>query len=105
MTTNAIRDLLTEGQSVWQDDISRDMLNSGALKQRIDEVGIRGVTSNPSIFQKAIASGHAYDEDIKRLLGDNLAVEEVFQSLAVKDIQDACDLFRPIYDESNAQDG
>ncbi len=105
MATNTIKQLLTEGQSVWQDDISRDMLNSGLLQQRIDEVGIRGVTSNPSIFQKAIASGDAYDEDITRLLGDNLAVEEVFQTLAVKDIQDACDLFRPIYDESNGEDG
>ncbi len=94
MATNTIKQLLTEGQSVWQDDISRDMLNSGLLQQRIDEVGIRGVTSNPSIFQKAIASGDAYDADITRLLGDNLAVEDVFQTLAVKDIQDACDLFR-----------
>lgn len=105
MATNTIKQLLTQGQSVWQDDISRDMLNSGLLRQRIDEVGIRGVTSNPSIFQKAISSGDAYDEDITRLLGDNLAVEEVFQTLAVKDIQDACDLFRPIYDESNGEDG
>jgi transaldolase len=105
MATNTIKQLHAEGQSVWQDDISRDMLNSGLLQQRIDEVGIRGVTSNPSIFQKAIAAGDAYDEDIIRLLGDNLAVEEIFQTLAVKDIQDACDLFRPIYDESNGEDG
>jgi len=103
--TNTIKQLLTEGQSVWQDDISRDMLNSGVLKQRIDEIGIRGVTSNPSIFQKAISAGTAYDEDITRLLGDDLPVEDVFQTLAVKDIQDACDLFRPIYDESSGQDG
>lgn len=105
MATNTIKQLLTEGQSVWQDDISRDMLNSGLLKQRIDEVGVRGVTSNPSIFQKAIASGDAYDADIVRLLGDDLAVKDIFQTLAVKDIQDACDLFRPIYDESNGADG
>jgi transaldolase len=105
MTSNTIKDLLTEGQSVWQDDISRDMLISGALRKRIDEVGIRGVTSNPSIFQKAISAGAAYDDDIVRLLGDDLDVAEVFQTLAVKDIQDACDLFRPIYDDSNGQDG
>jgi transaldolase len=105
MATNTIKQLHSEGQSVWQDDISRDMLKSGLLQQRIDEVGIRGVTSNPSIFQKAIAAGDAYDQDITRLLGDNLPVEEIFQMLAVKDIQDACDLFRPIYDESNGEDG
>ncbi|MEJ7901114.1 MAG: transaldolase [Thermomicrobiales bacterium] len=104
MSTNTIKSLHKEGQSVWQDDISRDMLISGLLQERI-ELGIRGVTSNPTIFQKAIASGHAYDEDITRLLGDNLATEEIFQTLAVKDIQDACDLFRPVYDESNGEDG
>ena len=105
MADNTIKQLYSaEGQSVWQDDISRDMLNSGLLQQRID-LGIRGVTSNPTIFQKAIASGKAYDEDITRLLGNDLAVEEIFQTLAVKDIQDACDLFRPLYDESNGTDG
>jgi transaldolase len=105
MTTNTIKALLSEGQSVWQDDISRDMLQSGLLQQRIDEIGIRGVTSNPSIFQKAIATGEAYDGDITLLLGKNMDTAEIFQTLAVKDIQDACDLFRPIYDESNGEDG
>lgn len=105
MADNTIQALYTaEGQSVWQDDISRDMLNSGLLQERIN-LGIRGVTSNPTIFQKAIASGVAYDEDILRLLGNDLAVEEIFQTLAVKDIQEACDLFRPLYDESNGGDG
>jgi len=104
MSTNTIKQLHQQGQSVWQDDISRDMLTSGLLQERID-LGIRGVTSNPTIFQKAIATGHAYDEDIIRLLGDNLAIEEIFQTLAVKDIQDACDLFRPIYDASQGEDG
>ncbi len=105
MSTNTIKQLLTEGQSVWQDDISRDMFQSGLLQERIDDVGIRGVTSNPSIFQKAIASGSAYDDDIAHLLGSDMDTASVFQTLAVKDIQDACDLFRPIYDESNGQDG
>jgi len=103
--TNTIKALLQEGQSVWQDDISREMLQSGALKQRIDEIGIRGVTSNPTIFQKAIAGGDAYDEDIKAHLGEGLSAAEIFQTIAVKDIQDACDLFRPIYDESGGEDG
>lgn len=103
--TNAIKALLTEGQSVWQDDISRQMLTSGLLGQRIAEIGIRGVTSNPTIFQKAISSGDAYDDDIKEFLGENKEVAAVFQTLAVKDIQDACDLFRPVYDESDGEDG
>ncbi|MBA2470636.1 MAG: transaldolase [Chloroflexia bacterium] len=104
MSTNTIRQLHQQGQSVWQDDISRDMLTSGLLQERID-LGIRGVTSNPTIFQKAIASGHAYDEDITHLLGQNLPIEDIFQTLAVKDIQFACDLFRPIYDASSGEDG
>lgn len=104
--TNTIKRLHTEhDQSVWQDDISRDMLQQGILKQRIDEVGIRGVTSNPTIFQKAIASGHAYDDDIKRMLGEDKTPIEIFDVVAVQDIQDACDLFRPMYDESDGGDG
>jgi transaldolase len=105
MATNTIKQLLNEGQSVWQDDISREMIANGQLKQRIDEIGIRGVTSNPTIFQKAIASGDAYDRDIADLLGQDMTPAEIFQTVAVKDIQDACDLFRPIYDESNGADG
>jgi transaldolase len=102
---NTIKALLKEGQSVWQDDISRQMIESGALQQRIDQVGIHGVTSNPTIFQKAIAGGSAYDEDIKALLGGGKSAAEIFQTIAVKDIQDACDLFRPIYDETGGEDG
>jgi len=102
---NPIKQLLEKGQSVWQDDISRQMIESGLLSQRIEEVGIRGVTSNPTIFQKAISSGDAYNEEIIQLLGQDMDVAEVFQTLAVKDIQDACDLFRPVYDESDGEDG
>jgi transaldolase len=104
--TNTIKRLHTEqDQSVWQDDISRDMLQQGTLQRSIDETGIRGVTSNPTIFQKAIAAGSAYDDDIRRMLGDEKTPAEVFQALAVDDIRNACDLFRPIYDESNGGDG
>lgn len=104
--SNTIKRLHTEhDQSVWQDDISRDMLQDGLLEKRISETGIRGVTSNPTIFQKAIAAGHAYDDDIKRLLGEDKSPIEIFDALAVKDIQNACDLFRPMYDESNGGDG
>lgn len=102
---NTIKALVQEGQSVWQDDISRLMISSGELRKRIDEVGIRGVTSNPSIFQKAIAAGDTYDDDITSLLMQGKDTAEVFQTVAVKDIQDACDLFRPLYDETGGEDG
>jgi transaldolase len=103
--TNNIHKLLEQGQSVWQDDISRQIIHDGTMKTAIEETGIRGVTSNPTIFQKAIAGSDAYDDDIKTLLADGHDAATVFQTVAVKDIQDACDLFRPIYDESNAHDG
>lgn len=105
MASNTIKELVSEGQSVWQDDISRDMIQSGKLAERIEQIGIRGVTSNPTIFQKAISGSDAYDDDIKSLLGEGKSAAEIFQTIAVKDIQDACDLFRPIYDSSNGEDG
>lgn len=102
---NTIQRLHTEqDQSVWQDDISRALVANGALQKAID-TGIRGVTSNPSIFQKAISGSDAYDADIQAQLGEGKTAAEIFQTVAVKDIQDACDLFRPIYDESNGGDG
>ncbi len=103
--TNNVKQLLNEGQSVWQDDISRQLIENGSLKAAIDDTGIRGVTSNPTIFQKAIAGSDTYDEEIKSLLAEGKDAAEVFQAVAVKDIQDACDLFRPIYDESKRADG
>lgn len=103
--TNTIKQLVKEGQSIWQDDISRQLIEDGSLKAAIEETGIRGVTSNPTIFQKAISGSDTYDAEIKSLLAEGKDAAEVFQSVAVKDIQDACDLFRPIYDETNRGDG
>lgn len=102
---NPIKALLAEGQSVWQDDISRQMLESGDLRRAIDEVGIRGLTSNPTIFEKAIAGGTAYDDDIAGLLREGRSPEEIFEAVEVQDIRDACDLFLPIYQESDGRDG
>jgi len=103
---NRIKELFQqEGQSAWQDDISRDMLNEGQLRHAIDEVGIRGLTSNPTIFEKAIASGSAYDEEIAGLLERDLDAAAIFETVSAHDIQRAADLFRPIYDASEGGDG
>src|SRR5688500_8064717 len=102
---NPIKALLGEGQSVWQDDISRQMLQAGEIGRAIDEIGIRGLTSNPSIFEKAIAGGTAYDEDVARLLREGRDAREIFEAVAVQDIRDACDLFLPIYEASEGRDG
>lgn len=103
--TNNVKQLVNEGQSIWQDDISRQLIEDGTLKAAIEETGVRGVTSNPTIFQKAIAGSDAYDAEIKSLLAQGKDAAEVFQTVAVKDIQDACDLFRPLYDETDGGDG
>ncbi|HEY8447342.1 MAG TPA: transaldolase [Thermomicrobiales bacterium] len=97
--------LLEQGQSIWQDDISRDQLNSGELQRTIDEIGIRGLTSNPTIFQKAISSGSAYDEQIFALLKAGKDAGEIFDAVAIDDIRAACDLFRPLYDATDGEDG
>jgi transaldolase len=106
MADNRIKQLyLEEGQSAWQDDISRDMLNQGSIRTAIEEIGIRGLTSNPTIFEKAIAAGTAYDEEIAGLLERDLDTHAIFETVAVRDIQNAADLFRPLYDSSEGGDG
>src|SRR5215211_5828739 len=92
--------LTRQGQSIWQDDIARSMLTSGKLARTIKEIGIRGLTTNPTIFEKAISSGTDYDEQISELLGQGKSAGEIFEALEVKDLQDALDLFRPLYDET-----
>lgn len=97
--------LLDQGQSIWQDDIARSMLSSGSLAAMIEDVGIRGVTSNPTIFEKAISSSNDYDEQILHGIQQGASANEIFENLAVDDIQGACDLFRPLYDASQGGDG
>jgi transaldolase len=98
-------ELLNYGQSVWYDNIARGLIKDGSIKKLIDESGVRGVTSNPTIFEKAISAGDDYDDQIKKLIGQNKTAEEVFAALAVTDIGNTADIFRPIYDESNGGDG
>ena len=104
---NPLIELEKFGQSVWLDNISRDILIKGELKKLRDEDGLKGVTSNPSIFQKAMASGHAYDEEIKQILSNNpdISPSDLFETLAVKDIQDATDVLRTVYDKTSGNDG
>jgi transaldolase len=97
--------LLNEGQSVWLDDINRTWLQNGQLQRQIEEEGIRGVTSNPTIFEKAISSGTAYDDQISELIRRGLSAGEIFEAVEVEDIRHACDLFRPLYDATNGGDG
>lgn len=101
-----LKDVQEYGQSIWLDYIRRNLLTSGELKQLVAE-GLRGVTSNPTIFQKAIAQSNDYDEAIHALLKANPAINvpNLYEHLAVEDIQMACNILRPVYDESNGTDG
>src|SRR4051794_23504429 len=101
---NRIAELLAQGQSMWLDDLTRDLIRGGGLKKLIEQDGVRGMTSNPTIFQKSIAGGSAYDEQIRDLIGQGKQPAEIFEALAVKDVQDACDVFRPLYDSTDGAD-
>lgn len=92
------------GQSIWYDNISRDLLNSGELRRLIDQ-GITGVTSNPTIFEKAVASGVHYDDDLVKFEGTRASVQEVYESIAIQDIRDATDLLYPVYERTKSLDG
>jgi transaldolase len=93
------------GQSIWLDNITRDLLNSGTLKRYIDELSVTGLTSNPTIFDHAIKNSTAYDAAISQKLKEGKSGEELFFELALEDLTQAADLFRPIYDRTNGVDG
>ena len=102
---NTLRQLLELGQSIWYDYITRDLLQSGELERLIREDGLRGMTSNPTIFEKAIAGSQLYDDDIRRLSEQGRSPAEIFEALAVADVRAACDLFLPVSRESGSRDG
>ncbi len=101
--SNPLLEIQNYGQSAWLDYIHRDDLGNGELQRRIDEEGILGVTSNPSIFQKAIGGSNTYDSAIMTML--DLDAPDIYEALAIEDIQNATDLFRPIYERSAGGDG
>jgi transaldolase len=105
MAKSRLHELAARGQSVWFDTLSRELVHSGELARMMDEDAVTGVTSNPTIFQKALSSGDAYDDDMRKLLQETDNPEEIFFSLALQDIRDACDVLKPAYDASNGMDG
>ena len=105
MKENPLLKLEAFGQSIWMDFIRRGMISSGELKQLIEEDGLGGVTSNPSIFEKAIAGSHDYDDAIRALALEGKSIDQIYAALTVEDIQRAADLFRPVYDRLDGADG
>jgi len=93
------------GQSIWLDYIHRDLTRSGGLKRFVDAGWLRGVTSNPKIFDTAIAESKTYDEDIDRMRNEGMPVEELYLKLVVQDVREAADVLRPVYDGTDGADG
>jgi transaldolase len=105
MAKSRLQELSELGQSVWIDYLSRRLLHEGELEKLMREDAVVGVTSNPTIFQKAISEGDAYDEQMREVLAEKDDPKEVFLELAVKDVQDACDLLRQVWDGGDGKDG
>src|ERR687886_1238541 len=105
MSESRLHQLSELGQSVWIDFLSRQMLQSGKLEQMMEEDAVVGVTSNPTIFQKAISEGDLYDEQIRECLDELDEPKEIFWRLAEKDVSDACDLLRRVWDAGKGKDG
>jgi transaldolase len=99
-----MQDLARLGQAIWYDYIRRSFITSGELKKLVQQ-GLRGVTSNPAIFEKAIAGSNDYDQDMQRLIEGGSSVQAIYEALAVDDIQRAADVLRPVYDETKGLDG
>ncbi len=105
MAPNPLFELSQQGQSVWYDSISRNIINSGALKRMIDEYAVVGVTSNPTIFEKALGGSADYDDDIRQLTESGLDASGVFERVATDDIRYACDVLMPMYEQTAHVDG
>jgi len=105
MNLNHLKQLETLGQSIWLDYIRRDLFTSGQLRRLIEEDGLKGMTSNPSLFEKAIAGSHVYDADIRAMRLEGKGAEDIYEALSQSDVQRAADEFRPVYESTDGNDG
>jgi transaldolase len=105
MARSRLHELSERGVSVWMDTLSREMLESGQLAELMEEDAVVGVTSNPTIFDKALSTGEWYDDELRELLVGNDDAKEIFLALAVEDVQRACDLLRSVWERTNGVDG
>jgi transaldolase len=103
--SNQLREIEALGQSIWIDNISRQLLDEGTMRDLVEEDGISGVTSNPTIFEKAMAHSDRYDDAFREIIDQTKDPQEIFECLAYRDIRDAADLLRPVFDRTGGQDG
>jgi transaldolase len=104
MSENKLERLSESGQSIWLDNISRAMIENGQLEEQI-KIGLRGMTSNPSIFDKSISNSTDYDSVIKKLAGEGKSTFQIYDDLTVRDVRDAADMFKPVHEKTNGLDG
>jgi transaldolase len=105
MKDNALKEVAALGQSIWLDYIRRDLIVSGELSRLIEEDGLRGMTSNPAIFEKSIVDSHDYDEDIRAMALKGKGAVAIYENLSQRDVQSAADKFRPLYDRTDGKEG
>ena len=105
MATNHLLEIKNYGQSIWMDNLTRDLIKSGELKDMVENKGICGITSNPAIFEKAIVGNAIYDDDIQAGISAGLPTYKIYESLIFEDIRNACDILRPVYEASEGLDG
>jgi transaldolase len=105
ITTNQLLEINKYGQSIWMDNLSRDIIQSGELKNMVENQGIKGITSNPTIFEKAMVGNVIYDQDIEAGISKGLSTQEIYESLAFEDIRNACDILKPVYEATDGLDG
>src|SRR5258706_14436111 len=103
--SNPLVELAKTGQSVWFDQMERRLVASGELKRMIDEDDLRGLTSNPTIFEKAIGGSDDYEQQVRTLAAQNKSREEIYDAITIEDIGNAADVFRPVYDRCKGGDG
>src|SRR5919197_227267 len=103
--SNRLVEIMKLGQSIWYDNIRRAMLTSGDLAKKIEEDDLRGVTSNPTIFEKAITGSTDYDEQLRSLIQAGRGVNEIYEALVIEDIGQAADILKPVYDKTQCIDG
>src|ERR671938_1233154 len=99
--SNHLVEVMQLGQSIWYDNIRRAMLDAGDLAKKVEEDDLRGVTSNPTIFEKAITGSTDYDEQMRTLVQQGASVQEIYEALVLEDIADAADILRPVYDRTD----
>ena len=105
MKANPLKKIGALGQSIWLDYIRRDLISSGKLRGLIENDGLRGMTSNPSIFEKAIAESNIYDQDIRNMALKKKDVKTIYEALSQRDVQDAADEFKSVYEKTEDKDG